>query len=139
MAEVLRVRGRKLLTHPALDLAVAADAWSEAEHELRKRVALLIKRGHLEAAAAGELLDAAVASIANRAILAPRETYAGHLEEALRRVPRDPRDAPTVALALAMECGIWAGDFDYFGCGVPVWTTATLRAHLETGGDTSLR
>jgi hypothetical protein len=49
IAEVLRVRGRKLIAHPALELVVAADAWNETEHELRKRVALLVERGHLEA------------------------------------------------------------------------------------------
>ncbi len=38
--------------------------------------------------------------------------------------------APTVALALALDCGIWTNDRDFFGCGLPVWVTETLRAHL---------
>lgn len=46
VAEALRARGRKLLAHSSLDLVVAAEAWSETQHELRKRVALLVERWH---------------------------------------------------------------------------------------------
>ncbi len=54
-------------------------------------------------------------------------------------MPRDPDDAPTVALALALggdegECGIWTNDGDFLGCGLPTWTTDTLIAHLRYGG-----
>jgi hypothetical protein len=52
VAEALRGRGRKLLAHPLLDLFVAADAWSETEHELRKCVAVLVERGYLQVAPA---------------------------------------------------------------------------------------
>jgi predicted nucleic acid-binding protein len=131
VAEVLRARGRTLLAHPALDLVVAAQAWNETLYELRKRVALLVERGHLEAAPAAQLLDEALSTIAARVTLVPAEAYAGKLEEAQRRIPRDPRDAPTVALALALDCGIWTGDHDFFGSGVPVWTIETLLRHLE--------
>ncbi|MBI4495215.1 MAG: hypothetical protein HY690_20765 [Chloroflexi bacterium] len=62
VAEILRARGRKLLARPDLDLAVAAEAMSETEHELRKRVALLVERGHLEAASAAQLLEEALAT-----------------------------------------------------------------------------
>ena len=54
------------------------------------------------------------------------------LEEARRRIPSDPRDAPTVAVGLTLDCGIWTGDRDFFGCGLPVWTTETLQLYLET-------
>jgi predicted nucleic acid-binding protein len=131
LAEVLRVRGRELIAHPALELVVAADAWNETEHELRKRVALLVERGHLEAIPATQLLDEALTTTAARVTLVSADVYADWLEEAGRRIPRDPRDAPTVALALTLECGIWTGDHDFFGCGVPVWVTETLLGHLE--------
>jgi len=39
---------------------------------------------------------------------------------------------PTVALALALDCGIWTTDNDFLGCGLPVWTPETLLLHLET-------
>ena len=131
VAEALRVRGRTLLAHPALDPVVAADAWNETEHELRKRVALLVERGHLEQAPATHLLDEVLATLAVRVTLVPSDVYAERLEQAQRRIPRDPGDAPTVALALTLDCGIWTGDHDFFGCGIPVWITETLQLHLE--------
>jgi hypothetical protein len=47
------------------------------------------------------------------------------------RIPRDPDDWPTVALALAVDAGIWTRDADFLGCGLPTWITETLLAHLE--------
>jgi predicted nucleic acid-binding protein len=131
VAEVLRVRGRKLLAQPSLDLFVAEDAWSETEHELGKRVGLIVERGHLEPALAAQLLDEALALLAARVRILPTDAYVSQMDEARRRVPRDPRDAPTVALALALDCGIWTNDRDFFGCGLPVWVTDVLQAHLE--------
>jgi predicted nucleic acid-binding protein len=136
VAEVLRARGRRLLLHPRLELYVAADTWGEAGHELRKRVALLAHHRRLEPAAAAQLLDEALAAVTARATIVPTAAYATYLEAARRRVPRDPRDAPTVALALAMGCGIWTSDYDFFGCGLPVWVTETLLAHLSAEDQT---
>ena len=131
VAEVLRARGRRLLARPDLDLVVAAEAMSETEHELRKRVAQLVERGHLEPAPAAQLFEEALATIAGKVTVIPHEVYAARLGEAWQRVPRDPRDAPTVALALTLDCGIWTGDYDFFGCGVSVWTTETLQQHFQ--------
>lgn len=64
----------------------------------------------------------------------PREIYGVFEREAEYRIPRDPDDVPTVALALGANdgrCQIWTGDEDFFGCGAPVWVTDTLAAHLE--------
>lgn len=131
VAEALRARGRRLLSHPNLDLVVAVDAWDETEHELRQRVGLLADRTLLEAATASKLLDEALEVIRKRVAVVPATAYADRLAEARRRVPQDERDAPTVALALTLDCGIWTGDRDFFGCGLPVWTTDTLLHHLE--------
>jgi predicted nucleic acid-binding protein len=131
VAESLRARGRALLTLPHLDLVVAADAWDETTHELRKRVALFVERGILPAGPASELLEAALSSVGARVTVVPMSVYAERLDEALIRVPRDPRDAPTVALALVLGYDIWTNDHDFFGCGVPVWTTETLQRALE--------
>jgi predicted nucleic acid-binding protein len=102
VAEVLRARGRALLAHPHLDLILAADTLHETEHELHKRVALLVQHGHLEAEPAERLLNEALATIAARVTLVPPDAYAEHMEEARRRIPGDPRDAPAVALALTL-------------------------------------
>ena len=48
-----------------------------------------------------------------------------------KRIPRDPDDWPTVALALVLEAGIWTHDADFLGCGVPTWTVETLTAHVR--------
>jgi hypothetical protein len=29
-----------------------------------------------------------------------------------------------------MNCGIWTNDQDFFGCGLPTWTTDTLAEWL---------
>ncbi len=131
VAEGVRARGRRLFAHPDLDLAVAADAWSETEHELRKRVALIVERRNLGAADATEIRDEILAAITAYVTPVTNEVYAHTLSEAYRRIPPDPRDAPTVALALTLGCGIWTADYDFFGCGVPVWVTETLQAHLD--------
>jgi predicted nucleic acid-binding protein len=114
-----------------LDLFAAADAWDETTHELRKRVALLIERAILIEDLAEELLDTALESIGTQLTVIQRSVYADRIDEARLRVPGDPRDAPTVALALALDCGIWTNDRDFFGCGLPIWTTETLQRVLE--------
>ena len=69
-----------------------------------------------------------------RALTVMTETEYGHHDvEAGDRVPRDPNDWPTVALAMTSGIGIWTSDRDFFGCGVPVWTTETLLTHLAAG------
>jgi predicted nucleic acid-binding protein len=131
VSEGLRARGRRLFAHPDLDLIVAADAWAETEHELRKRVALIVERRNLEATDANQIFDEVVTAITTYVTPVTGEVYIHNLDEAYRRIPRDQRDAPTVALALTLDCGIWTADYDFFGCGVPVWVTETLQAHLD--------
>jgi predicted nucleic acid-binding protein len=131
VAEVLRARGRTLLSHPELDLVVPTEMWSETEHEMRNRVDLMVSNRHMDQSLAAEILDQALATINARVILVDRDVYAGELDEARRRVPGDPRDAPVVALALTLDCGIWTNDRDFFGCGLPVWNADTLRLRLQ--------
>ena len=135
VGEALRVRGRQLLAHPGLDLVVAAEAWGETGHELRKRVVLMTERGFLQARPAAELLDAVTSALVDHMTVIPSSVYADRLEDARWRIPRDPEDVPTVALALALDCGIWSVDHDFFGCGLPVWTTETLVRYLEDRTD----
>jgi predicted nucleic acid-binding protein len=135
VGELLRRRGRELLLHPDLRVLVAEHQWEETEHELSRRLEILESREILTAARR-QLLEQSVRNLIDaRAIeVAPRDTYASLEETALRRVPRDPRDWPTVALAIVLDAGILTGDNDFLGCGCPTWTVQTLRSQLEAEG-----
>ncbi len=51
---------------------------------------------------------------------------------ALARIgARDPMDWPVVAAALALGCPIWTEDQDFFGVGVPTWTSARVDVYLR--------
>jgi len=50
------------------------------------------------------------------------------IEARLRMKNRDIKDWPIVASALLFNCPIWTEDKDFFGIGLPVWTTD--RIHL---------
>jgi len=53
-------------------------------------------------------------------------------DAALARIGgRDPNDWPFVAAALALTCPVWTEDNDFFGTGVPTWTTATVEIYLR--------
>jgi predicted nucleic acid-binding protein len=131
VAELLRKRGRELLQHPALHVMVAEEQWSETQHELERRIALIVERGRLSATDAQEMRDGARWVVASRAIEVMPHTVYAHMEAvARRRVPRDPNDWPVVALSMALDAAILTGDYDFLGCGRPTWTVETLRAEL---------
>lgn len=62
------------------------------------------------------------------------ETYAPGKASAQARIHRrDPNDWPVLATALVLDCPIWTEDQDFFGTGVPTWTTDRVELYL---GDT---
>jgi len=131
VAELLRERGRALIADPRLRIVVAEDQWSETQHELGRRVALLVAHARLTNEQAAQIQQAIESLVDSRVIdVIPRGVYE-HIEEtARRRVPRDPDDWPPVALALSVNAGILTGDNDFLGCGCPTWTVDTLRNEL---------
>lgn len=59
-------------------------------------------------------------------------SYREHQETARRRIAdRDPTDWPVVAAALFLKCPIWTEDQDFFGTGLPTWTTARVEEYLK--------
>ena len=50
-----------------------------------------------------------------------------------RIAPRDLRDWPVVALALALNLPIWTEDQDFFGSGIATWTTDRAEIYLREG------
>jgi hypothetical protein len=105
---------------------VATEAWSETRHELERRVTFLAAQGGLTATESDEFLANALGAITVATTVVPSSAYQEQIPEAKLRVPQDENDAPTVALAIALDCGVWTSDRDFFGCGVAVWSTDVL-------------
>lgn len=121
---------------PRLELKISERALGEAHHELPRRVDVIVSQGRMTRETAGAVLERAIEIAEEETTVVPDTVYSEQLEHAAYRIPRDPDDAPTVALALALggdegRCGIWTNDGDFLGCGVPTWTTDTLLAHLS--------
>lgn len=136
VGELLRVRGRELFEKDVLRLHVSEEALDEALHEISRRAAQIVDQGRVNRPAVDAMLDEARGVIERRISPVPSEVYAPFEERATYRMPRDPDDVPTVALALALggddgPCGFWTNDGDFLGCGLPTWTTDTLLAHLR--------
>ncbi|MGK7916011.1 MAG: PIN domain-containing protein [Prochloraceae cyanobacterium] len=131
VAELIRVRGRKLIVRPELELYMAEKAWSETTYELNKRIEKMIDRGVLSPSVGQSLLTDGIALAEAKVTIVPHEIYSSYETVARNRIPRDPNDWFTVALALAIEAAIWTLDNDFLGCGIATWTTDTLLTHLS--------
>jgi predicted nucleic acid-binding protein len=60
------------------------------------------------------------------------ETYSNFESGARERlIHRDQDDWPILATALALRCPIWTEDTDFFGCGVPTWTSDRVEIYLK--------
>ena len=55
VAELLRTRGRALLSHPDLRIVVAEQQWDETQYELARRLAAIVERGKITSAQAASL------------------------------------------------------------------------------------
>lgn len=59
-------------------------------------------------------------------------SYQEHEKTARKRIAdRDSSDWPVVAAALFLKCPIWTEDRDFFGAGIPTWTTNKVEEYLE--------
>lgn len=131
VAELLRPRGRALITTPSLSVLVTEEQWSETQHELGRRMGLIVQRGHLSPDWVAQTWRDIQAHFDENAVkVAAPDDYVRLEVKARRRIPRDPNDWPTVALAIAVDAGILTNDYDFFGRGCPTWTVDTLRAEL---------
>lgn len=64
----------------------------------------------------------------------PLEEYASLREKAERRLGKAAQaDWPALAAALALGLDIWSDDRDFFGVGVPIWSTGNARRILALG------
>lgn len=61
-----------------------------------------------------------------------KSLYESHEEIARERIDRrDPRDWPVAALALLLRLPVWTEDQDFFGTGIPTWTTDRVEIYLR--------
>ena len=61
----------------------------------------------------------------------PEPMYSKQEAEARARIERrDANDWPVIACALTLGCPIWTEDRDFFGAGVPTWTTDRVELFL---------
>ena len=131
IAELLRQRGRELLRNPQLIIYASERVVDETNYEIKKRISRMITTGKLSKEAGADLTQAASQPLETCIITVPQIEY-GYLEiEAKERIPRDPDDWHTVALAIHLDAAIWTQDNDFLGCGCPCWTTDTLISHLK--------
>ena len=127
------VLGRKVLSllpryGPSVDLAAPDFAYDEAHERLPP---LLHKRR----------LDE-VTGMAVLTLLAPlvdrleSELYLPFETEARARL-RDQKDWPILASALALECGLWTEDLDFFGTGIATWDCVHVERYLAAAAPSS--
>jgi predicted nucleic acid-binding protein len=61
-----------------------------------------------------------------------RSLYEAHEPVARERVsPRDPEDWPVAAVALLLGLPIWTEDQDFFGAGIPSWTSDKVELYFR--------
>ncbi|NEO54113.1 MAG: nucleotide-binding protein, PIN domain-containing protein [Okeania sp. SIO3B5] len=131
VAELLKKRGRALINLPNLELFLAEKMKNEAQYELQKRVSMIVNKGNLTPEEGQFQLEVALGTIDRKIVTIPLPYYQSFEAEARKRIPRDPNDWETVALALALPAAIWTEDYDFFGCGCPTWTTQTLLLQIN--------
>ncbi|MGK2875787.1 MAG: PIN domain-containing protein [Nocardioides sp.] len=117
-----------LATHAVTAECFAPEvAYDDAERHLPE---ILTKRGRADAI--GDSL-AFLGQLRESVLAVPEEVYLDHKAVALARIEqRDPDDWPILATALALECPIWTEDNDFFGAGVPTWTTDRVEIYLSS-------
>lgn len=128
---VLGRRVKKIITEHAEHAEFFAPelAFGEAERHLPE---ILAKHGR------EDQIDQALAYLGGlQAVVlpVPEDVYASVRAAALSRIEsRDPDDWPVLAAALVIECPIWTEDRDFFGTGVPTWTTDRVELYLSADG-----
>jgi predicted nucleic acid-binding protein len=76
-----------------------------------------------------EALDTLMAAVQ---LLGQEELALVETEARARIARRDERDWPAVAAAMLLDCPVWTEDSDFFGAGVPTWTTDTVGLYLDS-------
>lgn len=88
----------------------------------------------LEDRGKGDAVDGALAyleQLRHVVLPVPEEAYVERRDDSLARIgARDPDDWHIVATALVLDTPIWTEDQDFFGTGIPTWTTDRIELYL---------
>jgi predicted nucleic acid-binding protein len=103
--------------------AALASAFDEATLHIPS-----IQRLKRLAAPYGELLRNLRSLIA---VIAPEDYRAREHAARERLRGRDEDDWPVLAAALTLNCPVWTEDYDFFGTGVPTWTSDRVEIFLR--------
>ena len=106
VAESLRLRGEQLIAHADLTFYITAPTWSEVVHEVGRRLDAMVRHGRFTPAERERVRDNRLALLSRHLTVVAETEYGEREAEARDRVPRDPNDWPTVALALSLGSGI---------------------------------
>ncbi len=103
-------------------------AYAEASAHLPE---ILTRRGLAPQQAVTSLVEQTLGRLPVLVTPVPHEVYGDLEPEARRRLSgRDEADWPVLALALRLGCPIWTEDQDFFGSGIPTWTTDRVEIYL---------
>ncbi len=92
---------QSLLDHPTLEtLYIAEYTWNEAMFVLARRSESWVRSGRLTPDITHEMLESSTDVFASRCMVIADSFYAHYEREARQRIPGDPDDWHTVALAL---------------------------------------
>jgi predicted nucleic acid-binding protein len=122
---VLGKRVRELIFDYAATVKFFAPdvAYSDA----RKYLPALLKKRGVDASAAMLVLDRLGAVVQSIDV----ELYEGMRHQALQRIAdRDADDWHVLACAMSLGCPVWTEDADFFGTGVPTWTSDRIALYF---------
>lgn len=126
---VLGTRARRIVFGNADRTAFFAP--EVAYDDARKYLPALLSKPRIDpraAAQASEVLD----GLETVVLAVAHETYeVARLEAEARLMGRDVDDWPILATAMVLDCPIWTEDQDFFGAGVPTWTSDRVELYLN--------
>lgn len=95
--------------------------------DARKYLPALLKKRYVDASAAMLVLDGLEGVVQPIDV----ELYEGMQQQALQRIAvRDADDWPVLACAMRLGCPVWTEDADFFGTGVPTWTSDRIALYF---------
>ena len=100
-----------------------------AFHDAQKYLPVLLKKR----GASDLSIRALIEYLQEMIEIVDHDLYAAFEKDARDRLRgRDETDWPVLATALALSCGLWTEDRDFFGTGIAVWTTNRVEIFLKS-------